>query len=930
MGSTKIVSEEKLHQFLRDNYATGNTFTHTSISSPPGRYYIPDDKLDKFEELYCDAVFNHGANMHLTEAPSQYSPIKIDLDFRYMSSKEERRYTIQQIIDTVDLYMTEFREWFYELDANHKMVLIFEKDKPRFKDSKDEHQKERIVKDGVHIMWPWLVSHWTLQEIVRKSICSKIGSIFESIQLTNSIYEVIDKQVIIKNPWQMYGSRKPGCSAYKLSTVLYCADDGIQTIDTETFLNENGGERWLLTQLRIKRSATQSPPIVTGKQEQFEEEGKILEVQVQVKQNIKKKFELTENVSASDKDIEMAKDLVSILDPSRASEYKTWIEVGWCLHNIHNEDDTLLKTWIEFSKKDPRYVDSAEEECSKFWNHAHDGGLAMGTLCHWAKTDNAKAYFDVQGKHASSQIQQGLDEFTEHEIAVVMKHLFKNEYVCTNYKHKTWFYFDGTRWQQTDSGIHLRRRISTDVHRVFEDSILRRTQTALISGTQNGEELDSILQDQADLSKANKKKIKKLRGSTSFKNNVMVECSEIFYTKASDFLEQLDMNLDLLGFENGVYELDTGIFRAGRPEDYITMSTKIDYKEYSMENEQVKEIQEFFSKIYTLESVREYMLTLLSTFLSGSVKEEKFHIWTGTGSNGKSKMLELFQYTIGDYYGTLPISLLTGKRADCISANPHMSRTKGKRFVVLNEPDTRTTLNVGLMKELTGGDIITTRPLYQDPFDFKPQFKIALVANDIPAINPDDEATWRRVRVAQHKSKFVPNPDPKNPLEFKRDNNLSANKLKEWSQPFMWLLLQYYKKYLIEGRIIEPPEVTKYTEEYQMIQDHIAQFIQERIECTQNEFDVIRLNETYDEYKLWIKDAYSKVSPKNRNQFRDLLDKKLNTKCFDPRRLNQNNRKAGYAALGWYGYKLITKYDEEFMPSDMASSPTQQTSASNQ
>ena len=82
--------------------------------------------------------------MYLTEAPSQYSPVKIDLDFRYMSSSLKRRYTIEQIIQIVELYMEQFNDWFYELDTNHRMVLIFEKENPRYKDSKDEGKEERL------------------------------------------------------------------------------------------------------------------------------------------------------------------------------------------------------------------------------------------------------------------------------------------------------------------------------------------------------------------------------------------------------------------------------------------------------------------------------------------------------------------------------------------------------------------------------------------------------------------------------------------------------------------------------------------------------------------------------------------------------------------------------------------------------------------
>ena len=914
MSSTRGISEEKLYRFLNNHIAKGDQFTHTSMRSPTGRFYIPDDDLKQFEDVYFDAVFNEKAHMHLTEAPSEFSPVKIDLDFRYMSSDLKRRYTIDQIVQFTQKYMEQFEEWFYELNDEQRIVLIFEKESPKYKDENEEEkegedQKEKLVKDGVHIMWPWLVTHWSLQKIVRKNVCRTIGNLFESMKLTNSIYDVIDKQVIHKNNWQLYGSRKPLCTAYELTQIFDLKDmNNVNKIDVDNFLQKNGGIRWLLSQLRIKRSKAQCPPIIAEKQDEIDEQERIFQVQVQVKAKMKREYALTKKASASSNDIEMAKDLVKILNPERASSYKSWIEVGWCLHNIHNEDDSLLNTWIEFSKQDPEYASLAEEECTKRWNHAHDGGLAMGTLCHWAKKDNPKAYFDIHGKHATEEIQKGLDVFMEHEIAVVMKHLFKNEYMCTSYGKNAWYYYNGVRWIQSDSGIHLRKRISTDVYRVFEDAIARGAQTALTSSAGDSSGFNpALLETITEQAKASKKKIKKLRGCSSFKDKIMKECREIFYKEPKEFLEKLDMNLDLIGFENGVYELDTGVFRPGRPEDYMTMTTKIEYKEYSESDEIVKEIMDFFSKIYTIERVREYMLMLLSTFLSGSVKEEKFHIWTGTGSNGKSKMIELFQATIGDYFGTLPISLLTGKRAECISANPHMSRTKGKRFVVLQEPDTKTTLNVGLMKELTGGDTITTRPLYHEPIDFKPQFKIALVANDIPAINPDDEAVWRRVRVAQHISKFVVNPDPKNPYEFKRDNNI-ANKLHSWAQPFMWLLLQYYKKYQEHG-IDEPLEVTKYTQEYQRVQDHIQQFIMERIDKSTNQFDVIRLNETFDEYKLWVKDSYSKVTPKNKTQFKALMDKKLDAQFYDPRRLDQQNKKAGYAANGWYGYKLITKFE---------------------
>jgi phage/plasmid-associated DNA primase len=37
------------------------------------------------------------------------------------------------------------------------------------------------------------------------------------------------------------------------------------------------------------------------------------------------------------------------------------------------------------------------------------------------------------------------------------------------------------------------------------------------------------------------------------------------------------MNMNLIGFENGVYDLSSGQFRAGLPEDNISLTTEINY-----------------------------------------------------------------------------------------------------------------------------------------------------------------------------------------------------------------------------------------------------------------------------------------------------------------------------------------------------------------
>ena len=65
-------------------------------------------------------------------------------------------------------------------------------------------------------------------------------------------------------------------------------------------------------------------------------------------------------------------------------------------------------------------------------------------------------------------------------------------------------------------------------------------------------------------------KLKLLQGN--YVNGVMKNLRDMFYKK--EIMEKFDTDTNLLGFENGIYDLKNNVFREGRPEDYVTMSTK--------------------------------------------------------------------------------------------------------------------------------------------------------------------------------------------------------------------------------------------------------------------------------------------------------------------------------------------------------------------
>lgn len=586
-------------------------------------------------------------------------------------------------------------------------------------------------------------------------------------------------------------------------------------------------------------------------------------------------------------DISLIKKFIKILSIERSEKYYFWIEVGWCLFNI---DYRLLRDWIEFSKRSGKYK-NCEEECTRLWKTFIPKDLGIASLIYWCKNDNKVCYNEIIQKDLLDK-NVAKTECTTYDIALTVHKLYKTEFVCSSLKHDCWYQFINHKWEQIDSAVTLKKNISNKVVDMYLN-------LAAICYKKSANALPDSPEKELYLTQATKlTSISTKLKNITFKRQVVAECAELFYIKK--FEEKLDCNLELLAFANGVYDLENFEFRDGRPEDYISISTNIDYDEETDFTEEIKEIKQFFKQVYPNENVYNYVLTLLASFLNGSTGNEKFHVFTGTGGNGKSKVIELYESVIGEYSVKLPHTVITQKRPSSNSSTPEIIRTKGKRFACLQEPDANEKIQVGFMKELTGGDKIVARGLFKDPIEFKPQFKMVLTCNKLPQIPGNDGGTWRRIRVLDHPSRFVENPKSSN--EYLIDMQLSEKMIK-WKQPFMKLLIQYYKLYkkgdsekgILPG-IKEPPEVLAVTENYRKFNDIYAEFIIDTIEESPN--GIVRIEEIYSFFKKWYKDAYSDTKVPVKKELKDYMEK-----IYGP---YGNGKKSGFR-----GIQLINKDNDD-------------------
>lgn len=848
--------------------------THTSMGAPiKGSFHITDfSEQSIFFQNYVDYVFVRKKEASIIERHVDgISPLLYDLDFRMVDQTVPSRLYTRDFVDSFVTICASVM-WRY-LNIESAEFYVLEKPEP--------DSTSLLGRDGVHIMVPDVCVISDVQHLIRRDILVEIEHLVDAGGWSNDAASIVDESIIDRNGWLMYGSSKPGRASYALTRIVRVVND-----DTRgTYISDIFEDDEIYKKLNVSHFLEMSKALVQllsirgsdmmNRLVQLREN--TMDIVEQWREDTTLTVDTTRAIrGTSTEDIETVRGLVEILSSTRAESYTTWMEVGWCLHNI---SDTLIDIWIEFSLRSPEHASNAVIDCTRKWQSMRETGFGLGSLHLWAKSDNPAEYkriiegtLEYDLRRCASCLEDSKSvELCYYYVCALLKRYGTN-YVCSSYANRTWWYFNDSRWERDDSDVRVKALIREEFYEVI---FKFRAKYVQLSTVVRDEKQRSMFRE---TSEALTKLARKSR-CFKFRKNLVEEASERFIFKRTcgytRFEEILDTNPMLIGLENGVYDLEMHEFRPGRYEDYMSKSTKNDYIEYSWDSPEVVSVLQFVAKIVPVYDVREYVLTLLASFLDGTTASEKFHIWTGSGGNGKSKLIELFELAFGSYCGKLSVSAFTQRRAASSAPTPEIAKLVGIRFVVTQEPEHNEKFNVGFMKELTGGDKIQARALHQDPIEFKPQFKTILTCNSLPKVPSDDGGTWRRLRVVEFTSKFVDNPTENG--EFKIDPYLNE-RLIEWRHAFFWILTRYYKYYRQggDGRepgLKEPNSVCVATQAYRKSNDLYADFCESSL-CSQNGA-VLLIDDAYNEFTTWYRENVNELRCPSKREMTLALQKRL-------------------------------------------------------
>ncbi|MCX4306523.1 MAG: phage/plasmid primase, P4 family [Acetatifactor sp.] len=205
--------------------------------------------------------------------------------------------------------------------------------------------------------------------------------------------------------------------------------------------------------------------------------------------------------------------------------------------------------------------------------------------------------------------------------------------------------------------------------------------------------------------------------------------------------EEFPVNSNLIVFENGTLEVDTGNFRKNSPKDLACSALGIHYISGHCKMPHIKYFLETIAN--GDDSLLERMLQMIGYILSNDIKAKSFFYLEGVGDAGKSRFCDLiasfFPLTGANKVARIALQDLGGKFAlgNLVNAKLNISED------LPDSPLSPTT--VSRIKMLSDSNRLEAEAKYVQPFSFRPTCKLLFASNHPLRLKEYDEAFMNRV-----------------------------------------------------------------------------------------------------------------------------------------------------------------------------------------
>lgn len=319
--------------------------------------------------------------------------------------------------------------------------------------------------------------------------------------------------------------------------------------------------------------------------------------------------------------------------------------------------------------------------------------------------------------------------------------------------------------------------------------------------------------------------------------------------------EAFDANPWALNIANGTLDLRTGDLREHDPS---AMHSKRAPAEY-MAGAECPRWEQFLQEVFDGDTeVVNYLRRAVGYSLTGDTREQVLFVLYGSGCNGKTTLLNLLKRLLGDYKTNTDFATLSYVKEKQAGVRDDLAALTGARLVTASEAALGMRFSEGRVKQLTGGDPVTARPLYGRYFDFTPRFKLWLSCNHRPTVRDTSEAFWRRVHLVPFTVSF----------RNREDQALPEKLAEELPGILAWAVTGCLEW---QAKGLNPPERVKAaTSEYRASEDVIGHFLSDSTETDRRAATLSK--DLYGAYLRWC--AQTDERTESRRTFGEALAEK--------------------------------------------------------